>query len=635
MRVLVTMLALAGLLTGVSMATVFDVLLTTGRLLEELREGAATAAGTTATLIDTTLSAAEGHADDEWNGGSLFLKSSVQGATPTVTNEAVATLAGATSLTDALAATPVISGSVTLSVPGATATDAVAGTLRSAAVTVSDEAASGASGSLANANPVAGTLKMYGPDGVELARDNALGSLLKMTDAFTSEALGTLTGGRTFSGTTLNHPIVAGSVTFESLIDVRVSAVYGTLISTPTTVTDEAFTPLSLFVMGHAQIVPESIDVYRDAVLVATSSSTSKLIANNAGWTGVPAGSEIGTVDYADGTINNTIGYDTPGGTWTVNYQYRFVDATIYYQTGVLDVTYSDYQASRNIVISYSGVSATPGAAVGGINYTTGDWTYSGAIALATADYQYRAVNGTITYATGALDVTFSEALTGAVTATYSYTSAFRTYIPLVTDFAVSTGTLTFSPANTGYSIGLGDTYGLMHRRYPRWVLFQKLNEALAEIKQYVLDQTDILTSALVQNETALADSVRVFAVWNGNMTQTPRDWQPVTRYRHANGRLQFYDYLFGDTIRIQYYGDTTPIDDEQDAIPATLDALWLAYETAVKCARWRLFQPGADKESQTLLVNDLMARRNAQKARANVINPNPTAFRTAVIPER
>lgn len=57
--------------------------------------------------------------------------------------------------------------------------------------------------------------------------------------------------------------------------------------------------------------------------------------------------------------------------------------------------------------------------------------------------------------------------------------------------------------------------------------------------------------------------------------------------------------------------------------------------EAAVKCARWRLFQPGADEKTQTTLVNDLMARRDKQKARANIINPNPSAFKTAILPER
>lgn len=39
---------------GVLMATTFNVLLDTARLLESLREGAAGAAGTTTTLVNTT-----------------------------------------------------------------------------------------------------------------------------------------------------------------------------------------------------------------------------------------------------------------------------------------------------------------------------------------------------------------------------------------------------------------------------------------------------------------------------------------------------------------------------------------------------------------------------------------------------
>ncbi len=537
MRVLVTMLTLAGLLTGVSMATVFDVLLNTGRLLEELREGTATTNGTATTLIDTALSTAEGHADDEWNGGSLFLKN--QDPTPDISNEVLGSVVAATSFSGSVDYPPVVPGSVTVTTPAGALTDDLLGVLTGPTASASDELSQRDATGTLPAPITAGLVELYTQNGVYLS-----GGL----DGSLNGALG-----------------IVGTINY-------------------TTGVWEITNP--------AQDNPYFAKYYPDG---------------GTGW--LAAGLRFsGTLDH------------------------RLV------VPGSLTVEYTDLAAayvSRVASDDGSGHLMFGATQIGTINYTTGQWTCISSVALEVFDYQYYLALGSINLTTGAVSLQFDAAQTGSLTVDYSNTGGlFVQYIPVVMDFAVSTGTVTFSPAAT-IPTGAGDDYGLMHRRYPRWLLFQKLNEALAEIKQYVLDQTDILTSALVQNETALADSVRVFAVWNGNMTQTPRDWQPVTRYRHANGRLQFYDYLFGDTIRIQYYGDTTPVDDEQDTIPATIDPVWLAYETAVKCARWRLFQPGADKESQTLLVNDLMARRNAQKARANVINPNPTALKTAVIPER
>jgi len=439
------------------MATVFDVLLDVGRLLESLREGAATANGTTTTLIDSTLSAGEGYADDEWNGGTLFWKTSAYEFAPVqVFNEVLHVLASETSLSETLQHRPVVPGSLRFYPPG----------------------------------------QLVGDDGA----GSVLGTPVEATETF----------GATLTHTLANVPVEPGSVVLHPIS--------GSL-------TDD----------GHGALH----------------------WSHDGRW--------AGTVDYT---------------------------------TGVVDV--SEFGLITQAV------------------------------------YNYYTVYGTLDYTTGALSVTFTTPQLGTALASYQYQTP-TVFLPLMartTDFVVSTGTLTFDYAGLEQTVA-GDTYGVMTRRYPRWLLIQKLNEALREIKQYLLDSTDIAVSSLVQNEVALADSVRVHSVWLGYTQTTPMDWNMVTRYRHANGRLQFYDYLFGDTLRIRYYGDTTPVSSETDTLPATLDPMWLAYETAVKVARWRLFQPGADEKAQTTLINDLMARRDRQKARANVLTPTPAAFRAAILPER
>lgn len=446
---------------GLLMATVFEVLLDTGRLLEELREGAATADGTATTLIDTTLSASEGHADDEWNGGTLFWKTNTDEIAPVqVTSEPLGTLVSATALSGTLDHVPVVPGSVRLYVP-------------------------------------------YG-SGSTAATDDGAGA-----------------------------------------------------IGSAAAVTDEAYTPSGgTFTLAHAPVVPGSI---------STSSPTP--ISDDGAGVVYRNSDVVGTIDYATGVVTSNLKLE-----------------------GVIS-------------------------------------------------YEYYFIYGTVDYATGAVSLTVDTAQTGTVYAAYQYypETVFFPVMLNVTDFAVATGTLTLTAASHGVATAEGDTYGLLHRRYPKWLLFQKLTEALREMKAYLLDYTDIPVSSLVDNETALADTVRIHSIWLGYTASTPRDWVMLTRYRHVNGRLQFYDTLRadGDTVRVKYYGDVPAVDDAADTLPASIDPMWLAYETAVKCARWRLFQPGADEKAQTTLVNDLLARRNDQKARANIITPNPSALKTAILPER
>lgn len=193
------------------------------------------------------------------------------------------------------------------------------------------------------------------------------------------------------------------------------------------------------------------------------------------------------------------------------------------------------------------------GANVGTLDYVTGDWTYTGLDPLLEANYQYENISGTIVYSTGVIALAFSAAQTGSITAAYTYSATlFRQYIPVVADFAVSGGTLTFTPAAL-VPTGTGDTYGLMARRYPRWLLFQKLNEALrdqavrAGLHQHPCEQPG-------QRQVRAQQRAGVCDLERQHRAGLPRDWVRITRYQQVNGRLQFYDWMIGDTIRRRYY---------------------------------------------------------------------------------
>ena len=180
----------------------------------------------------------------------------------------------------------------------------------------------------------------------------------------------------------------------------------------------------------------------------------------------------------------------------------------------------------------------------------------------------------------------------------------------IVTDFVVSTGTLTFE------SIGLvaGDTntgavFGVMTNRYPRSLLIGKINEVLTEINDHLADSTNILVSTLTGGvEYTLADTVRVVRVWGGNAS-APYDWRPLYNWRQKAGVLTFEHPPGVAVIKYQYLTALTAVTGDASTISDEYSVTWLALATAVKCARWRLFQPGAQEKTLTVFINDLMTR--------------------------
>lgn len=387
-----------------------------------------------------------------------------------------------------------------------------------------------------------------------------------------------------------------------------------------TTVNDEDVGQVTLSRTMYGKLL--NTPVRPGSVTVTTSNSGASQTDDGHGILTLPSYSSINNLPFMAGS-----------GPWSLQMGNIKPGSLIIKETGISpDRLYSDNGSGQL-------VSATTGEAWATIDYELGIVTLipsqSALGALALADFQYYTWYGTINYDTGEIWIRFSTEVTTSLAADYQY--GYGVFLPMicrVTGFDVLTSTVTFEPQSTYISTSAGDAYGIMGNRYPKYLLFQKLREALHEIKAYLLDQTDIPVSTLTQNEYALADTVRIHSIWNGNLNATPRDWTMITRYRHVNGRLQFYDHLWGDTVRIKYFADVPEIVSEITELPSALDGMWLAYEAAVKCARWRLFQPGSDEKQLTMQINDLMSRRDRQKAKVNIITAQPAAFRAAILPE-
>ena len=275
---------------------------------------------------------------------------------------------------------------------------------------------------------------------------------------------------------------------------------------------------------------------------------------------------------------------------------------------------------------------ATNGYSFANIDYDTGVVTLT-AIAAGSFDIHYTGTpaSGTIDYQTGAIALHFSLDTTDTLTASYQW--GYATFLPIiarVTDFTSSTGKITF-----GTSLLLattkGDQYGMMHKRYPAHLLRAKLNEVLRGLKIEAEITPYIACSTIANSQLAWTETRPIRRIEYGRADATNRDWRPVTRWALRGGILHFFDpgmptsssYVLRVTVvdvEAEVNSDSAEINDKYP-----LD--WLALEVAVKCARWRLFQAGQDDKALTVLINDLMSRRDQARARAKFIDPQPLSW--------
>lgn len=339
-----------------------------------------------------------------------------------------------------------------------------------------------------------------------------------------------------------------------------------------------------------------------------------------------------GSLSQMSLSAETNIGMLAGGGPWDLQAGNLIPGSLIVKKTGgTPDTLYHDDGQGQLI-------DQTTGVAWASINYDTGTVTLLAGQAdladLSLADYQFYAYYGSIDYDTGAIHLRFATARTVTWTATYDYGYAvFLPLIVLITDFTEATGRITFESGALQLGTSIGDEYGVMPRRYPRWLLFQKLNETLREIKDYVSTSTT-LVSAIANNQVAVASTARVLRVLAGNADTTDRDWQVVTRYTRQGEVIRLLDGVSSgaDTIAVETLGTPAQVTSESASISEWYSAEWLGLETAARCMRWRLQQPGADAQLVTTLLNDLL--RRAANARAALTTWRSVAVKWPEYPE-
>lgn len=188
-----------------------------------------------------------------------------------------------------------------------------------------------------------------------------------------------------------------------------------------------------------------------------------------------------------------------------------------------------------------------------------------------------------------------------------------------VSDYVYSTGTLTAAPAFT-VAPGAGDRYALVGRRYPLMQMYAKLNEVLAEVGEIPTEYTDAaFVTAAATREYALPTAAKrdPRQLFIGLSDTQPYDWQPVTQWdvrwagpNTATYIIFPYQPLTGLPLKLVYLAPHPAVALAADYVSDYLPVDFLATELALRLARWRLHQPGADAETQVSLINDLMNRR-------------------------
>lgn len=190
-----------------------------------------------------------------------------------------------------------------------------------------------------------------------------------------------------------------------------------------------------------------------------------------------------------------------------------------------------------------------------------------------------------------------------------------------VTAYNQANGTLTFSPA-TATATEAGDHYGVVYPKYPKFVMIGKINESLGELGEIVSTQ-DIASTGVY--EYALTSAYeRIESIWHALTTASKQDWEQVFLYQHREGRLLLDRPVdSGRTIRVRYFTTHAYVAADADVINEDINPDWLGVDAALRCARWRLQQSGAEDRALTAQVNDLMVRAARLQARRRMWRPN------------
>lgn len=165
-----------------------------------------------------------------------------------------------------------------------------------------------------------------------------------------------------------------------------------------------------------------------------------------------------------------------------------------------------------------------------------------------------------------------------------------------VGDYTVGTITAT----GLSGTVASGDDFAVAKRRYPYYLLVQKVNEAYRELGQIPAENT-ALTTVAGQREYAIPAIVKydVREIWiqTDNTDSDSNDWMRLPQAYQLLSTLYIPDGLPEDyTIKLVYIGEPARLDLATDAISSFIHPNRIVYKACAKILMWHRRRVGARK---------------------------------------
>lgn len=159
------------------------------------------------------------------------------------------------------------------------------------------------------------------------------------------------------------------------------------------------------------------------------------------------------------------------------------------------------------------------------------------------------------------------------------------------------------------------DLYAAAGQDYPRWLLIQKINEALQEM--LLASENVSLTSVAYQERYPLPDGVyNLKRVEVAEESTDPFGYTPNMNWQEVGGELVFdawHPPVENDlTIRITYQPRHTQLTEDADTIPDRIPLMHLVWRAAALALRWRQGRIRMDDPEQLRQYNDAIV--NAER---------------------
>jgi hypothetical protein len=211
----------------------------------------------------------------------------------------------------------------------------------------------------------------------------------------------------------------------------------------------------------------------------------------------------------------------------------------------------------------------------------------------------------------------------------------------VVSDFAQSSNTITFDALSS--AVAAGDLYGVMNKRYPRWLMIQKINESLRDMNSIGAVDTSV-TTATTTREYSIPKLAKygLRQLWIAQKTTAPWHWrelrtgwrQELTAAGNSAGVLIFHDQpAAAYKLKMVYVLQHGDLRLDSDYISEYIPLPLLVHDALFRVYRWRLNKVGYGNLKAIEKVNEQGIRNGLIRREFPVRKPKKRAKLWSEIP--